>query len=502
MGYITADREQIGIIAYSLTEFVDEQSKSRFIAKLIKEIDLRELHGRYSSQGGEAYDPEIMLGILFLGYSEGITSSRKLERACKKDMDFIYISANLRPDHSSISRFRKNHIDLLSKYFVEIVKIGKKRGIGEFKIISQDGTKIQAYSSKRKSYREYGIDRYIAGVEKDIEEYLKKSEETDEEEKIEIGKEIRKLNKKREVLKERRETLIERKAELQSKDRDNHQINIVEPDAKMMMHSGGKGMPSYNAQIGVDTKSGIIVSNDVVQERNDEKQFARQYENTERNLGKDEVRKYIADSGYSSFDEIVNTIEKDIDAYIGDPRNKEKPKEEENTDKTFTKEGFIYDKGSDCYKCPNNKILHYSNSASTKRGELKTYKTSECKECKYLDRCHTVKSEYGKYKKILRDKREAFADLMREKMSGKVGEEMMKLRAQTVEPVFGNLKSNLGFKRFRMSGLNNVRGEFNLMCIAHNINKLFYLLLFLGYLNILKRKNALKNLLGRFTMKK
>jgi transposase len=81
MGYITADIDQIGIIAYSLAEFVEEKSKSRFIVKLIREMDLRELYVRYSSQRGEAYDPEKMLVILFLGYSEGITSSRKLERA-------------------------------------------------------------------------------------------------------------------------------------------------------------------------------------------------------------------------------------------------------------------------------------------------------------------------------------------------------------------------------------------------------------------------------------
>jgi len=497
MGYITADRDQLGVMWYSLSEFVEENSKSRYIADLIKELDLKELHSRYSSQGGEAYDPAIMLGILFLGYSEGITSSRKLERACKKDMEFIFISANLRPDHSSISRFRKNHIDILGKYFIEIVKIGKERGIGEFKEIAIDGTKMQANCSKRKSYRERRLDRYIAGLERDIEEYLKESEESDEKERQEKTEEIERSEKKRSLINERREELIKRKAELKAKDRENHQINIVEPDAKMMIHNGGKGMPSYNAQIAVDTKSGIIVSNEVVQERNDEKQFTRQYENTERNLGEDKNRKYIADSGYNSFNETRNVIEREIDAYIGDRRNKERLKEEEAKDKVFTKEDFLYNKETDSYKCPNDKILHYNNGTVTERGDIRRYKTTECEGCKYINKCHTVKSEYGKRKVISRDKREDYSDIMREKMSGKVGEEMMKLRAQTVEPVFGNIKSNLGFRRFSMRGLNNVRGEFNLMCIAHNINKLFYLLLFFGYWRYLKTINALKNIIGR-----
>lgn len=199
MGYITADREQIEIIGYSIGEFVEADSKCRFIVNIIKELDLRELHSRYSTQGGEAYDPEIMLGILFLGYCEGITSSRKLERASKKDLEFIFVSANLQPDHCSISRFRKNHIDILNKYFLEIIEIGRERGIGEFKILSTDGTKMQANSSKKKSYRERGMDRYIAGVEKDIEEYLKKSEESDEEERKAITKDREKLEKTRYV---------------------------------------------------------------------------------------------------------------------------------------------------------------------------------------------------------------------------------------------------------------------------------------------------------------
>jgi transposase len=499
MGYITADREQIGIIAYSLAEFVEEKSKSRFIAKLIREMDLRELYGRYSSQGGEAYDPEIMLGILFLGYSEGITSSRKLERACKKDMDFIYISANLRPDHCAISRFRQAHKDLLSKYFVEVVKIARKRGTSDFKILGIDGTKIQARSSKKKSYRERGLDKYIEGLEKDIKEYLKKCEAADEEEQEGMKKKIEVLDTKREKLIERREELRESKKDLRAKDRENHQINIVEPDAKMMMHNGGKGMPSYNGQITVDTKSGIIVNNDAVQDRNDERQFIKQYTKSEEILGEDKDREYIADGGYSSFEEIKKVVEREIEAYIGvGLEEKRGTKEElEKDGNKIRKSDFRYDKSGNYYECPNGERLEYKGDYKEGKREISRYKTEKCSGCRLIKQCHSEKRGYGKYKIVERDKRETHMDVMREKMRSKKGKEMMDIRGQTVEPVFGNLKSNLGFRRFNLRGLENVKGEFNLMCIAHNINKMYFLLLFFVYMMILRQNKPVKNLIRR-----
>jgi len=499
MGFMTADRDQTVILGYSLSDFIEKDSKPYFIVKLIKELDLDELYSRYSTQGGEAYDPEIMLGILFLSYSEGITSSRKIERNCKKDMEFIYISGKLRPDHCAISRFRQAHIDLLGRYFVEIVKIAKKRGISDFGRLGIDGTKIQASCSKKKSYRERGIDKYIEGLEKDIKEYLRRCEEADEEELGGMEKKIEVLDKKREKLIERREELREAKKDLKAKDRENHQINIVEPDAKMMIHSGGKGAPSYNGQITVDTKSGIIINNDAVQDRNDEKQFSKQYKKSEEILGEDKDREYIADTGYSSFDEIKKVVEEEIEAYIGVGLEEKKETKEElvKNGRKIKKTDFRYDKTGNYYECPNGERLEYKVDYKEGKREISRYKTEKCSGCRLVKQCHSEKRSYGKYKIVERDKREAYIDVMLEKMSSNKGKEMMDIRRQTVEPVFGNLKSNLGFRRFNLRGLENVKGEFNLMCIAHNINKMYFLLLFFVHLMILRRIKIVKYLIGR-----
>jgi hypothetical protein len=441
-----------------------------------------------------AYNPIIMLAILFLSYCEGETSSRKIEEKCKRDMYYIYISAGLYPDHCSISRFRKKNLDLLAKYFVEILRIAKRKKISEFQMLGMDGSKIQARSSKKKSYKEKGLENYISEIELKIQEYLSQCEAMDEKEGKKTKEKIEVLRNKQEKLKKCKDELIENKKKIRAKDyRENHQINIVEPEAKMMMHNNIKATPSYNAQIVVDMESGIIASNDVVQERNDEKQFKKQYTKSEEILGKEESREYVADGGYGSFDEIKKVEEENIDAYIGvSGQAKEVTSEElEKSGRKIDKKDFKYNKDGNFYECPGGNKLEY---ISTSKDEKKDkYKFNKCSGCKLLKQCHGAKAGYGKYKIIMRDKRKDYVDVMREKVWSKKGREMMLKRQHSVESVFGNLKWNLGFTRFSMFGLESVKGEFNLMCIAHNINKLFLFLFFLIFRSKLRYKGRFQN---------
>jgi len=119
MGFITKDRKQLNLIGYCLDDFVEQKAKCRFVVQLVSELNLQALYDQYSDQGNDAFDPEIMLATWFFAYSEGVTSTRKLEGRCKRDLHFIYISANLQPDHSSLSRFRKRHLELICQGFCD-----------------------------------------------------------------------------------------------------------------------------------------------------------------------------------------------------------------------------------------------------------------------------------------------------------------------------------------------------------------------------------------------
>jgi transposase len=481
MKFSNKSQEQLGLIKGSIFEFVEENSIARFIVQLIRQLDKRSIIAKYSKQGGKAIHPDALLGLLFLGYIKGITHSRDLEEMCKKHIEFIYVSEGLKPDHSSICRFKRNNEKEISELFVQLVKLSKEQGIGDYKTIAMDGTKIQAGCSKRQSYRENGLDKLEEKVKADIEDYLRRLAETDEAEKNDLNEKIIEAEKKREKISQLKEELIERKKKIQPKDRENHQINIVEPEALMMIQAGETGKPSYNAQIAVDTKSGIIVSNYVTMERNDEQQFFRQKENTDKNIGKDGIRAYIADSGYFSFEAVKKVDEEKVNAYIADSRKKWAKERDYGDGADITKKDFKYNKEKDYYECPNGKKLtRVTVQNKDNKSKTITYKTKECEGCQYLAQCNRTKEGKGQNRKILRDDREDYADKMYEKVSSEEGKKQMKIRSSSVEPVFGNIKANLGFRRFICRGLVSAQCEFNLVCIAHNLLKMFKIFLFFG----------------------
>jgi transposase len=481
MKFKVTDQEQLGLLKGSIFEFVEENSIARFLVQLIKQLDKRSILGKYSKQGGKAIHPDALIGLLFLGYIKGITHSRDLEEMSKKHIEFIYVSEGLKPDHSSICRFKRNNEKEISDLFVQLVKLSKEQGIGDYKAIAMDGTKIQAGCSKRQSYRENGLEKLEEKVKADIEDYLKRLAETDEAEKKDLNEKIAEAEKKREKIRQLKEELIERKKKLQPKDRANHQINTVEPEALMMIQAGETGKPSYNAQIAVDTKSGIIVSNYVTQERNDEKQFFRQKENIDKNIGKDENRIYQADSGYFSFEAVKRVDKEKVNAYIADPRKKWHKERDYGDGADITKKDFKYNKEKDYYECPNGKKLtRVTIQNKDNKSKTITYKTRECEGCQYLAQCNKTKGGKNQNRKILRDDREDYADKMYEKVSSEEGKKQMKTRSSSVEPVFGNIKANLGFRRFTRRGLASVQCEFNLVCIAHNLLKMYKIFVFFG----------------------
>lgn len=506
MNYITSDRNQTIILGHCLDDFVEKDSKARFIVKIIEQLNLNELHRNYSSQGAEYYDPKIILAIWFLAYSEGITSSRKIENLCKKHLDYIYISGNLRPDHSTLCRFIDRNKELWPKYFLQIVEIAKKQQISDFKKIMIDGTKIQAKSSKKQSMREKKLDKYLEGVREDIRKYEEEIDGTEE-----IGhlrkskKELEKLENKKQLLEKRKETLIKRKKAIQPKDRENHQINLLEEEAFMMDLGNGKGyQPAYNGQIAVDKDSQLITANDLVQDRNDEKQFSTMHKKTEENLGKNNKRQYGADSGYHSLAQLKYADANNIDAYIADPKLKnhkhESFEELKKSGRKLKRIDFQYISEKDNYICPRGKILEFQYEQDNQSQKGRNYQCNECLECPIKNQC-LAKGNKNQQRTIFRDYRERYAEEMREKMSSEDAKKIMMERQTSVEPVFGNIKANLGFRRFRTSGYSKVKNEFALMCIAHNLNKLFKLIICQKLLDIIKEFSSKMNQV-RFILQK
>jgi hypothetical protein len=421
----------------------------------------------------------MMLTLWFYAYSQGETSSRKLEELCHYDTRYIYLSCNLRPDHTTLSRFRKAHLDLISEYFIQIVLIAEQEGITDLTHIVIDGTKIKAASSAKHSYKEDTLDRKITSIRGDIASYMQRcalAEQgaTDEEELQNLKEKKERLLDTEQNLLKRKQQLKDRQKTVKSEYRKNHRINLIEPDARSMNKLDG---PGYNAQLAVDSKSNIIVANETNDQPHDRYQFKDMHQKAEENLPPDSNRAYTADAGYHSLDQLEYIEDNQVNGLIADQKPHHRSiKKEATSIETIQKEkrkversDFFYHAKEDYYECPAGDKLY----PKSRRKNYITYRARACADCPISIYCLSKKS---KRKLLYRDPREKLAEKMLNKLETDQAKQRMRMRATSVEPVFGNIKQNLGFRRFNLRDLNQVKGEFNFMCIAHNINTMFKLM--------------------------
>jgi hypothetical protein len=385
----------------------------------------------------------------------------------------MYISSNQQPDHTTLSRFRKAHLDLLSEYFLQIILIAREEGISAFNHIAIDGTKIKASRSEHHSYNEAELDHLIANIRQDINRYMNQCNYVEQSATNQLDLETLRAEKERlealeQKLLERKQVLKRRQQEMKVEYRAKHQVSLLEPDARFMPKADGL---NYNAQTAVDTQSNLIVAAEVTDQPNDQGQFVPLQQQVERNLTPDPKRAYTGDAGYHNTDDLKQLEQNNIDALIADPAPQARStrsaptspdtilKEQRKVERT----DFVYHSQGAYYECPAGDHL-----AKVKdKGKKVVYRASKCPACPLAIYCLASKKYY---KQIHRSKREIYAEHMAVKLQSPSAKRRMHERWVSVEPVFGNLKQNLGFRRFSLCGLKQVKGEFTLMAIAHNLN--------------------------------
>lgn len=476
MGFISSNRNQNDLLGYRINDFAKFDKKSRFVIDLVSRLDLKALFASYSDQGGDAYAPDMMLALCFYAYSNGVTSTRDLEELCKYDTRYMYISSNQKPDHTTLSRFRKAHLDLLSDYFVQIIIIAREEGISAFNHIAIDGTKIKAWHNGRQSYNEVQLDQLIANIRSDITRYMNQCNYAEQNENNQLDLETLQTEKARlealeKKLLDRKQALKKRQKELHVEYRAKHKVSLLEPDARFMLKTDGLG---YNAQAAVDTESKMIVAADVTNQANDQGQFIPLQKQAENNLSPDKKRAYTADAGYHNSKDLEQLEQNNVDVLIADPDPQSRSTRSEPTSadviitekRKIERTDFVYHQEGNYYECPGgDRLVKVKN-----KGKSTIYRARKCHSCPLAIYCLGSKKNY---KQIHRSKREASVERMSVKLQSLMAKRRMYERRASSEPVFGNLKENLGFRRFSLCGIKPVKGEFTLMSIAHNINILY-----------------------------
>ncbi len=439
-----SNRNQPFLLPPSIQDWLPKEHLARFIVEIIEQLDLSKIESQYSGKGKEAYDPQVMLSLLFYGYATGVFSSRKIERATYDSVAFRYISANTHPDHDTIATFRKRFLKELSKLFVQILSIAQEMGVLKVGKVSLDGTKVKANASKHKALSYGHATKLQKQLEDEVAILLRKAKTADNEEDndgMNIPDEIARRQDRLEVIKAAKEKIEQRanerhKQELQEYDEKikkreakekltgkrtggkkpqppkskepnpKDQVNLTDEESRIMPVSGGGYMQAYNAQASVEHDSRLIVHQHVTQNVNDKKEVlpTLQWFKDNPTLLPSAM---LADAGYYSDENVKLCEDKKITPYI-----------------SFGKE-------------QHNQPL-----------EDRFREPQELPE----DATDIQKMKY--------------------RLQTKEGKAIYALRKSMVEPVFGVIKHVMGFRQFMLRGFEKSQGEWSLMCIAYNLKRL------------------------------
>ncbi len=486
---------------------IPEDDSVRLLSQIMEELDYTKLIMAYSSQGrNPVVEPKILFKILIYAYMNDIYSSRKIERACRRDINFMrLLQGRKAPDHNTIARFRTGRlVDVVDNLFNQLIRKLNDYGEIQFKNIFIDGTKIEANANKYTFVWKKSTDKFQAKLQEKIikiieeintdfntqyiipqpkaeVEYLKEIlgflMEVKKQQNIEFvnGKGKRKTKIQR-VMESLSEVIIkQKKYDGYNKIFDGrNSFSKTDKDATFMHmkedHMRNSQLkPGYNMQIGVEGE--YIVGLDVSSERSDQLTFIPFLEKLSENF-KEKFDNVIADAGYES-EENYMYLEKRQQTPFIKPQTYERMKKRSFKNIIGKRENMAYDEEKDEYTCHNNKKLkpigqRIRKSKSGYESEVTAYECEDCSDCGYKGKCTKAKGNrrLETSKKFLKRRLKSL-----ENITSSTGKMLRVNRSIQVEGAFGVLKEDHKFRKFLTRGKKNVKTEFTLLCFGYNINK-------------------------------
>lgn len=467
MAYKKGRRNEVLLFPESMEDYVRADDPVRMYDAFVEELDFEKIDLKLNEKkvGNSEYDPKAMLKLLLYGYSYGIRSSRKLERAAHHNITFIWLTGGLKPDHKTIARFRKRNKKVLKQVFVHCAKLCIKLNLIEGNILFVDGSKFKGNASIDASWTKDRCQKRDAYLNQAINKLLKDCERADKQEQSQASF----VHMKEELsdLKEMRKKIRTVMTELEEEKRN--ELNISDRDAIKIKSRQGNGA-GYNVQVVTDDKHGIIVSADVVNTCCDNRQLSKQINQANEILER-KCSVACADAGYVNSKQAKELD--DIGISIVMPSQKQvieerKPGKISKFDKIY----FDYDADTDTYICPKGKRLTYRYTDGHNRNKInrvyKIIKPSICKACAHFGECTTAREG----RRVGRLKYQDMKDKLDATYLSAKGQDIYKRRMQTVELVFGHLKHNLKAHRFLLKGLENVKAEFSILATCFNLRRI------------------------------
>ena len=432
----------------SMSDWLPEHHLARFIVEIVEQLDLKPMERAYGTSGSEPYHPALLLSVLVYGYATGVFSSRKLENATYDSVAFRFVAADEHPDHNTLNTFRKRFLKEIGGLMVQVLLIARTMGVLNLGNIALDGTKLKANASKHSAMSYGHIKKLEAQLEEEVKKLMELAEAADNEkipDGMNLPDEIARREDRLKAIATAKTKIEERakerfdqeqaeygaklaKREAKANDsgnkprgkppvppvegaRDKDQINFTDEESRVMKVSDGGFDQCYNSQIAVDMDSMLIVATDTVQACNDKQQVGPMLEQLDA-----------------------------LPAGLGEPRH------------LVADTGYFSE--SNVAACGEREITPL---IAVKREAHHTEPMARFTEPPPLKEGATE------------------VEKMRHFLLTMAGRALYAKRKCTVEPVFGIIKSILGFRQFSLRGLESVGGEFNLVAMAWNLKRMFVL---------------------------
>ena len=442
------DRQTGFLLPPSLDDWLPEKHLARFVVEVIDGLDLSAMSGSYRGSGSASYHPALLLGLLVYGYSTGAFSSRKLERATFDSVAFRFIAANDHPDHDTIATFRRRFLKEIEGLFVRVLELAREMGLLKLGTVALDGTKIHANASRHSalSYEHAGkIEEQLKLEVADLMAQAEAADQADVPDGMSIPEELARREKRLAKLAEARAKIEARAKERFAREAAEHQaklaarqakieatgkqpggkppappvegpqpkdqINLTDEDSRIMPGAGGGFEQCYNAQAVVAAESLLVVAVEVVQAPNDKQQV-------EPMLGK-------------------------IDAL---------PEELGRPETLLADNGYFSEANvTACVAAGIAPLIAMGRQPHHP----------------------SLRQRFAEAPPAPDDPTPVEA--MAHRLLTPAGKKLYGLRKHTPEPVFGIIKSVIGFRQFLLRGLDKVRGEWSLVTMAWNIKRMFAL---------------------------
>ena len=461
-----ADRRQGLLLPEYLDEYVSENNPVRVIDVFVDELDLLALGfagATPEATGRPGYHPATLLKLYIYGYLNQVSSSRRLERECQRNLEVMWLVGRLAPDFKTIADFRRDNGPAIRATCRQFVALCRQLDLFAEAIVAIDGSRFKAVNTREKNFTRASIQRRMEQVEASIDRYLGMLETADRHDSEVARQKSVRLKDRLDSLRAQMRAFKALEAEVHAA--PDRQISLTDPDARAMATTGkDTGLVGYNVQAAVDAKHHLIVAHEVTNVGHDRAQLSSMASRAKEAIGADQLD-VLADRGYFSGEEIRACEAIGATPYVPKPLTSGA-----KSNGRFGKQDFVYVAEKDVYRCPSGHHLpRHMTTIEDGMAMHRYWDRASCASCQLKPRC-TPSNE----RRIRRWEHEHVIEAMQERMDR--APNVMRVRRATVEHPFGTIKAWMGATHFRLKTLEKVRTEMSLHVLAYNIKRAIQIL--------------------------